>query len=181
MILSPMARDFIQHFGEMGSRWGINRISAQVFALLYLSPHPTDAEAICAALNFSRSHVGAALKDLEQWRLVSGRRSPGDRRDHFVAVDDVWEIARVLAEERRRRELEPTREMLRKTAAMRPRTAEERHQQKKIRAMHDILHLFAEWHDDVQTMETRQLTRLLKLGSKVASLYARTTSKNDKS
>ena len=131
MILSPMARDFIQHFGEMGSRWGINRISAQVFALLYLSPHPTDAGAICAALNFSRSHVGAALKDLEQWRLVSGRRSPGDRRDHFVAVDDVWEIARVLAEERRRRELEPTREMLRKTAAMRPRTAEERHQQKK--------------------------------------------------
>ncbi|MGI9305854.1 MAG: GbsR/MarR family transcriptional regulator, partial [Gammaproteobacteria bacterium] len=166
--------------GEMGGKWGINRIAAQVFALLYLSPRPMHAPELCETLRFSRSHIGSALKDLERWRLVSVRHVPGDRRDHFAAVDDVWTIARTLAEERRRREIEPTRAMLGETVEMRPKTAEERHMHAKISEMHDLMRMLTDWHDDMQKMETRQLARMLKLGAKAASLYSRAAAPSKK-
>lgn len=169
--LSPMARQFVSHFGEMGGKWGINRIAAQVFALLYLSPQPLTATALCDALNFSRSHVGTALKDLERWRLINTNRPSGDRRDHFTVTEDVWEIARILVEERRHREIEPTRAMLRRTVEMQPKTDEERHMHDKIKEMNNLLHLLTDWYDDMQKIETKQLVRMLKLGSKVVSLY----------
>ncbi|MBP8151392.1 MAG: MarR family transcriptional regulator, partial [Xylophilus sp.] len=102
--LPPLNRQFVSHFGEMGSRWGINRTVGQIYALIFISPHALNADDIAEALEFSRSNVSMGLKKLQSWRLVKLRHQPGDRREYFEAPADVWEIFRVLAEERRRRE-----------------------------------------------------------------------------
>ena len=111
--LPALTRQFVSHFGEMGSRWGINRTVGQIYALLYLSPRALNAEEIAETLEFSRSNVSMGLKELQSWRLVNLRHHAGDRREYFEAPQDVWEIFRRLAEERRRREIEPTQSMLR--------------------------------------------------------------------
>ena len=178
--LSPTAWEFVTHFGDMGSKWGINRITAQVFALLYLSPMPMSAAEICKLLNFSRSHVGAALKDLGQWHLLIANRPPGARNDYFSAVEDVWEIARILVEERRNREIEPTRAMLNRAVATKPKSQEEKYMHDKIKQMNDLLHMLTNWYNDMQNMETKQLLRLIKLGSKVMSFYAKSNAKGKK-
>ena len=104
--LPPLNRQFVAHFGEMGSRWGINRTVGQMYALIFLSPRPLNADEIAETLEFSRSNVSMGLKELQAWRLVKLSHQPGDRREYFEAPKDVWEIFRVLAEERRRREIQ---------------------------------------------------------------------------
>ena len=103
--LSPLVRSFVSHFGEMGSRWGINRTVGQIYALIFVSPRPLHAEEIAEQLEFSRSNVSMGLKELQAWRLVRLKHLPGDRREYFEAPTDPWEIFRTLAEERRRREI----------------------------------------------------------------------------
>ena len=106
--MSPLVRSFVAHFGEMGSRWGINRTVGQIYALIFVSPRPLNADEMAEALEFSRSNVSMGLKELQAWRLVRLKHLPGDRREYFEAPGDAWEIFRTLAEERRRREVEPT-------------------------------------------------------------------------
>ena len=106
--LTPLVRSFVAHFGEMGSRWGINRTVGQIYALIFVAPEPLHADDIAEKLEFSRSNVSMGLKELQAWRLVNLRHVPGDRREYFDAPSDAWEIFRTLAEERRRREIEPT-------------------------------------------------------------------------
>jgi DNA-binding transcriptional regulator GbsR (MarR family) len=120
--LPELNRQFIAHFGEMGSRWGINRTVGQIYALLFIAQRAMNADDIAETLEFSRSNVSMGLKELQSWRLVKLRHQPGDRREYFEAPQDVWEIFRVLAEERRRREIEPTLSMLR-MACSKSRTA----------------------------------------------------------
>jgi DNA-binding transcriptional regulator GbsR (MarR family) len=111
--MSPLVSAFVAHFGEMGSRWGINRTVGQIYALIYVSPEPLNADEIAEALEFSRSNVSMGLKELQSWRLVHLSHRAGDRREYFDAPGDAWEVFRTLAEERRRREIEPTLSMLR--------------------------------------------------------------------
>src|SRR4026207_2443908 len=111
--LSPIQQRFILHWGEMGMRWGINRTMAQIHALLYLSPRPLDAEAICAALGVARSNVSNSLRELQNWGVVKVVHIMGDRRDHFESMADVWEMFRQVLDERKKREIDPTIEMLR--------------------------------------------------------------------
>jgi len=118
--LSPLVRSFVSHFGEMGSRWGINRTVGQIYALIFVSPRALNADEIAEALAFSRSNVSMGLKELQSWRLVNLRHLPGDRREYFDAPADAWEIFRTLAEQRRRREIEPTLTMLRAALMERP-------------------------------------------------------------
>src|ERR1041384_5234383 len=106
--MSPLVRQFVAHFGEMGSRWGINRTVGQIYALIFIAQRALNADEIADALEFSRSNVSMGLKELQSWRLVRLKHLPGDRREYFEAPQDVWEIFRVLAEERRRRQGEPT-------------------------------------------------------------------------
>ena len=107
MELSPIVQEFVLHFGEMGSRWGINRTVGQIYALLYASREPLCADDMVSALKMSRSNVAAGLKELQGWGLVLLRHKPGDRRDYYVTPDDVWAILRTLAEERKKREVDP--------------------------------------------------------------------------
>lgn len=168
--LSPLVRSFVSHFGEMGSRWGINRTVGQIYALIFVSPRPLNADDIGEALEFSRSNVSMGLKELQSWRLVQLRHLPADRREYFEAPTDAWEIFRTLAEERRRREIEPTLSMLRNALLDEPATEEDRIAQQRMKGMHDLIELMTTWFDDVQRMDQKTLSQLMKMGSKVQRL-----------
>lgn len=165
--LSPLVRSFVSHFGEMGSRWGINRTVGQIYALIFVSPQPLNADDIAERLEFSRSNVSMGLKELQSWRLVNLRHLPGDRREYFDAPSDAWEIFRTLAEERRRREIEPTLSMLRNALLEEPSTDEDRIALERMRGMHDLIELTTTWFDDVQRIDPQTLSRLMKMGAKV--------------
>jgi DNA-binding transcriptional regulator GbsR (MarR family) len=112
MQLTPIEQRFILHWGEMGTRWGINRTVAQVHALLFISPKPLDAEEIANTLTVARSNVSTSLRELQGWGIVRVAHVLGDRRDHFESVKDVWEIFRIVSQERKRREIDPTLRVL---------------------------------------------------------------------
>ncbi|MGE8639042.1 MAG: GbsR/MarR family transcriptional regulator, partial [Achromobacter sp.] len=90
MVLTPQNERFVLHFGEMGSRWGVNRTVGQIYALLFLHPEPLNADDIAETLGFSRSNVSLGLKELQSWRLVKLIHQVGDRRDYFETPKDVW-------------------------------------------------------------------------------------------
>jgi DNA-binding transcriptional regulator GbsR (MarR family) len=110
--LTPVAQKFILHWGEMGTKWGINRTVAQVHALLFLSPKPLPADVISETLSVARSNVSTSLRELQGWGIVRVVHVLGDRRDHFETAKDVWEIFRTVSEERKRREIDPTLRVL---------------------------------------------------------------------
>jgi DNA-binding transcriptional regulator GbsR (MarR family) len=170
MTLSPLVQSFIAHFGEMGSRWGINRTVGQIYALIFVSPAPLNADEIAEKLEFSRSNVSMGLKELQAWRLVQLRHIAGDRREYFQAPTDAWQIFQTLAEERRRREIEPTLSMLRNALLEAPSTEEDRIAQERMRGMHDLIELMTNWFEDVQRLDQKTLSQLMKMGSKVQRL-----------
>src|SRR6185312_11086199 len=111
--LTTIQRQYILHWGEMGTRWGINRTVAQIHALLFLSPKPLVAEDIASTLNVARSNVSTSIRELEAWGLVRPVHVLGERREHYESLKDVWEMFRVIVEQRKRREVDPTIQMLR--------------------------------------------------------------------
>jgi DNA-binding transcriptional regulator GbsR (MarR family) len=170
MNLPPLTQSFVLHFGEMGGRWGINRTVGQIYALLFLSEKPLNADEITEALGISRSNVSMGIKELEGWRLLKKRHLPGDRREYLEAPADIWQIVRTLAEERRKREIDPTLSLLRDVLLESPRTDEERFAQDRMRQMHDLIELLVGWADDVQKLDNAELMRLLTLGAGVSKL-----------
>ena len=170
MNLAPLTQRFVLHFGEMGSRWGINRTVGQIYALLYVSPKALNADEIGEALAFSRSNVSMGLKELQSWNLVRLQHLPGDRREYFRAPDDVWAIFRTLAEERRKREIDPTLSMLREALMEEGVTGDDVHAQARMRQMHELIELMTGWLADVQKMDSATLASLMKMGAKVAKL-----------
>lgn len=167
MNLPPLVQSFVLHFGEMGGRWGINRTVGQIYALLYVSPDPLCAEEIVEALGISRSNVSMSLRELQAWNLVLLRHRPDDRRDFYTTPDDVWLILRTLAEERKKREIDPTLSVLRELLLQQPRDEAERHAQARLAEMHELIDNLTGWYDDVKKLETERLMALLALGAKV--------------
>ncbi|MFE1601211.1 GbsR/MarR family transcriptional regulator [Methylobacterium sp. ID0610] len=167
MQLPPLIQTFVLHFGEMGSRWGINRTVGQIYALLFVAERALNADEIVERLGLSRSNVSMGLKELQAWNLVRLQHVPGDRRDYFSTPDDIWQIVRTLVEERKKREVDPTLTLLREILMQEPRTDEERHAQARLREMHDLFELFAGWYADVRRLETERLIQLLSLGARV--------------
>lgn len=170
MNLAPLTQRFVLHFGEMGSRWGINRTVGQIYALLYVSPRALNADEIGEALAFSRSNVSMGLKELQSWNLVRLQHLPNDRREYFSAPEDVWAIFRTLAEERRKREIDPTLSMLRDALMERPASQDDIHAQARMKQMHDLVELMTGWLADVQKMDSGTLVSLMKMGAKVQKL-----------
>src|SRR5438094_9910935 len=111
--LSPVQQKFILHWEEMGTRWGINRTVAQIHALLFLSPKPLPADDIVETLDVARSNVSTSLKELQGWGIVKLVHVMGDKRDHFQSMKDVWDMFRIVLDERKKREIDPTLNMLR--------------------------------------------------------------------
>jgi DNA-binding transcriptional regulator GbsR (MarR family) len=170
MQLSPLVQRFVLHFGEMGNRWGINRTVGQIYALLFTAPRPLNADEIAESLGFSRSNVSIGLKELDSWNLVRLSHQPGDRRDYYSAPDDVWTIFRTLAEQRRRREIDPTLSMLREVQLESTSTAADRHAQERMKEMYDLISLVTGWFGDIQKLDVATLEKLMRLGSKVTKL-----------
>lgn len=168
--LSPLQQRFILHFGEMGSRWGINRTVGQMYALLYVLGKPLNADEIAETLSFSRSNVSMGLKELQAWRLVKLMHKPGDRREYFEPPKDIWDIFKALLEERRRREIEPTLSMLRDALLENPASEADRLAQERMREMYQLIELSTSWFDDVQRLSPETLASLMKMGSKVGKL-----------
>lgn len=170
MELSPTVETFVLHFGEMGSRWGINRTVGQIYALLYLSDTPLPADEITELLGVSRSNVSMGLKELQSWKLVCLEHVLGDRREYFSTPDDIWQIVRTLAEQRRQREIDPTLSLLRDLIVTQPTSERDRRVQARLREMHDLIELLTRWAEDIRKLDDGDLVRLLKLGRRAVSL-----------
>ena len=170
MNLPPLIQAFVLHFGEMGSRWGINRTVGQIYALLYVSDRPLNAEDIVERLGVSRSNVSMGLRELDTWRLIRRMHLPDDRREHFAALDDPWQVIRTLAEERRKREVDPTLTVLRDLMLREPANEAERHAQARLAGMTDAIETLTHWADEVQKLPDERIVALLRLGAGVAKV-----------
>ena len=170
MKLEPQAERFILHFGEMGGRWGINRTIGQIYALLFLSPEPINAENIAETLDISRSNVSMSLRELQSWRLVQMVHKVGDRRDYFKTPEDVWEIFQVLIEEKRKREIDPTLTLLRGLLLETPSNAQEKHEQQRITDMLQLIEMATGWFNEVHRLPPETLKSLMRLGTKVQKI-----------
>ena len=169
--LTPAMQDFILHWGEMGSSWGINRTVAQVYAMLYLSPSPLTADEICDTLSLARSTVSTALHELQSWGVIRVIHVLGDRRDHFETMHDIWEMFRVILNERKRREFDPTLTVLRKTASA---FAEDETcdptSREKVAEMLDLFESITTAYNQVEKMPTETIKKMAKLGDSLAKI-----------
>jgi DNA-binding transcriptional regulator GbsR (MarR family) len=170
--LSPVQQKFILHWGEMGTRWGINRTVAQVHALLFISASALPADEIVEALSVARSNVSTSLKELQGWGIVRVVHVIGDRRDHFESMRDVWEMFRVIAEERKRREIDPTLALLRECVSDIEKTKSDADATSKER-LGELLKFFetmGSWYDQMRKVPTSVLLRAVKLGDSIFKL-----------
>ncbi len=173
----PEARSFILHWGEMGTEWGVNRSVAQVHALLYLSNRPLHAEEICEALNLARSNVSNGLKELQSYGIVRRVHVEGDRRDHFIAETDLWEMLMKLSAERKRREIDPTIQLLGELSeSLDGREDVPQHVRDRIGRMHEFIGTLTGWYADVRGLPKPTLVRLMKLGRGIARFLPGKTS-----
>ncbi|SET82974.1 GbsR/MarR family transcriptional regulator [Thalassotalea agarivorans] len=170
MKVSPMTQSLILHFGEMGSKWGLNRTLGQMYALIVLTEAPLNADQISDALQISRSNVSMGLKELKSWNLIRLQHIPGDRKEYFSAPSDVWEIARTLVVERRKRELDPTLSMLRDTLLQEPSNDSDEYVQQRVQEMHDLMEMVTVWSNELQHMSSEKLSALLKLGEGISKI-----------
>ncbi len=172
--LTPTTEKFIVHWGEMGGTWGVNRSVAQIHALLYLTEEPLHAEQISVLLGVARSNVSTSIKELLNWRLINRTQVLGDRRDHYEAVKDNWDIVLRIAEGRKKREIDPTLHMLRLVAN----NTEYDHevspaQRKQIDELIGFMETTTKWFDDIITIPQDKLVRLMKMGTKVAKFLGK--------
>ncbi|MGV3642561.1 MAG: GbsR/MarR family transcriptional regulator [Adhaeribacter sp.] len=118
MELAEAKRKFIESWGKLGSEWGINRTMAQVHALLLVSPEALTTEEIMETLSISRGNANMTLRDLIGWGLIEKQHKAGERKEYFYADKDTWNIARQVAKERRKRELDPVLKVLDELSAV---------------------------------------------------------------
>ncbi len=168
--LTPMIQSFILHFGEMGSRWGVNRTLGQMYALLVVSKEPLCADDITEALGISRSNVSMGLKELISWELVKLQHRPDERKEFYSAPGDVWDIAKTLIEQRRKREIDPTLSTLRNLLIETPANPEEEYAQRRMRDMHELIEMLTLWTQEIQRLDSNQLGKLLKLGNSIGKV-----------
>ncbi|HUE54952.1 MAG TPA: hypothetical protein VMO76_03920 [Candidatus Udaeobacter sp.] len=169
--LTPVAQKFILHWGEMGTRWGINRTVAQVHALLFLSPTPLPADLISETLAVARSNVSTSLRELQGWRIVRVVHVLGDRRDHFESIKDVWEIFRIVSEERKRREIDPTLRVLAECVQeLKSNPQGDAYSRERLESMLEFLTAMTGLFEEIIRMPTGALKGVVKLRGKVITL-----------
>ena len=174
MKISPAVEKYILHWGEMGTRWGTNRTVAQIQALLYLSPKPLRADQIVDLLSVARSNVSTSIRELQSYGLVRMIHLLGDRRDYFESIDDVWELFRVIIEQRKQRELNPTLTMLRQCVS----EVEQESQtdditKERIRNMLEFIDSTNTWYEKIRSIPTSTLQKLMKLGTTITKLVSK--------
>lgn len=177
---SSAKAQFILYWGDMGSQWGVNRSVAQIHALLFLSVNPLNAEDISDQLGIARSNVSNSLKELVGWKLIRRVPVPGDRREHFVAEVDVWEMALRIAQGRKEREIDPAIsaidscvEQAKKEPDLNPIVVARMHE------MQDFLETADRWSNQMLNVPKSKLNMLMKMGDKVFSLLKLTGKKTE--
>jgi DNA-binding transcriptional regulator GbsR (MarR family) len=169
--LSSSQREFILHWGEMSSRWGINRSMAQIHALLYLSAEPLNAEQITERLSLARSNVSTSLRELQAWGVVRVAHQLGDRRDYFQAVGDVWEMVLTILDQRKRREIDPTAEMLRACLAQHEAAhGEDAFAIGRMRELLELLQMLDTWYGRMRRLSPSTQRKVLKMGDRLRGL-----------
>lgn len=172
--LTPVTEKFILHWGEMGTRWGINRTVAQVHALLFLAPHPVAADEIAATLAVARSNVSTSLRELQGWGIVRVVHVLGDRRDHFRSIKDVWEIFRVVSKERKRREIDPTLRVIAECVQELQSTPQgDAYTRERLETMLEFLTGMTGLFEEILRMPTGTLKSVVKLRGKVITLLGK--------
>jgi DNA-binding transcriptional regulator GbsR (MarR family) len=165
----PDAKAFIIHWGEMGTQWGVNRSVSQIHALLYLSDRALPADDIVEQLGLARSNVSTGLKELQGYGIVRRVHIEGDRRDHFTAETDLWEMLTRIVAERKRREVDPTIALLAELSAkLEKDESAPPHVRERITRMHEFISTLGTWYDQVRGLPKPTLVTLMKLGGKVA-------------
>lgn len=167
MKLNPTTEKFVLHWGEMGSKWGVNRTVAQIHALLYLIGKPMNADEIVETLGVARSNVSNSIKELQNLNLVQTTHILGDRRDYFTTSTDVWALARVIVEERYKRELAPTVQFLDELMNSPEFTQENKEVQSRIKDTRQFVDVISNWAKEMMKLSTPTLSKILKLGSAV--------------
>jgi DNA-binding transcriptional regulator GbsR (MarR family) len=169
--LGSTQREFILHWGEMSSRWGINRSVAQIHALLYLSEEPLNAEQVSERLGLARSNVSSSLRELQAWGIVRVVHELGDRRDHFQTVGDVWELFLTILEQRRRREIDPTAEMLRDCLARHGAVhGDDAFALQRMRELLDLLEMLIAWYERMRRLSPGTQRKVLKMGDRLGKI-----------
>ena len=171
--LTPIQQRFILHWGEMGARWGINRTVAQIHALLFLSARPLHAEEIAATLGVARSNVSTSLRELQGWGIVRIVHLLGDRRDHFDSMKEVWEMFRIIVDERKKREADPVLTMLREAAADAKKPgAADAYTRERLGDKLQFFELMAGWVEQTRKLPTPAVVRMVKAGDKIARMFS---------
>jgi DNA-binding transcriptional regulator GbsR (MarR family) len=170
MKLNPIAQRFVLHWGEMGSKWGVNRTVSQIHALLYLAGKPMPADEITETLDVARSNVSNSIKELLNWNLIHVVHVMGDRRDHFATSTDVWELFRIVVRERKEREFDPTINVLRDCLASNDLPKEDAEVQQRIKETLALMVALSTWGDQMLKLEPATLMKVMKLGVKIQNL-----------
>ncbi len=171
MTLSPTKKKFILHWGEMGTRWGVNRTVAQIHALLYLSAEPLTAEEIARILSVARSNVSTSLRELQSWGIVRPVHVLGDRRAHFESMTDVWQMFQVILDERKRREVDPTvavlKECLEETGSD---SSSHRLTRERLEEMLEFFKTMTTCYEDIRRLPAGALRSVASARGKVISI-----------
>ena len=169
--LTDVQRQFILHWGEMGARWGINRTVAQIHALLHLSEKPLSADAIAAALGVARSNVSTSLRELQGWGIVRAVHVLGDRRVHFESTKNVWELFRTIVDQRKRREIDPTLETLRKALEeLDGARSGDRYTRERLQELLEFFETMTELYDELRHLPITALRSVARMRGKVKKL-----------
>jgi DNA-binding transcriptional regulator GbsR (MarR family) len=171
MRLTPVMQRYVIHWGEMGSRWGLNRSVSQMHALLYLSPEPLHADEVAETLGIARSNVSVGLKELLSWNLVQVTQTLGDRRDFFIAQRDPWEVVRIIVEGRKRRELDPTVDFLKKCADELESDGETpAYVKEQIRGQLEFMETLMGWYESIKGLPRKTLLKMMRMGQRIAKI-----------
>lgn len=171
MNMTPAVERYVLHWGEMGTRWGTNRTVAQIQALLYLSPGALRADQIVDLLSVARSHVSTSIRELQSYGLVKMTHVLGDRRDYFESPHDVWELFRIIIEQRKQRELNPTLTMLRACVEeIRNESETNPVTKERIVNMLSFCESTSQWYEKIRDIPTPTLQKIMKLGAGITKL-----------
>ena len=168
--LSELGNQFILHWGEMGTRWGINRTVSQIHAFLYFIGKPANAEQIADTLQVARSNVSNSLKELQNWNLIRVTHMMGDRRDYFETSLDIWELFRTVITERKAREFDPTVKFLQQYLENNTFNQNELAAKKRVEEMLSLMQTLSMWGDEMIKLKPETLTKIMKYGAKIKTL-----------
>ena len=169
--LPAAVQRFILHWGDMGGSWGVNRTVAQIHALLYLSEAPLNAEQIQTQLGVARSNVSNSLKELLAFKVIRRDPVPGDRRDHFIAEIDVWQVAKHIAAVRKAREIDPALDTLNRCLAEAAGDSQVSPEQlRRLQEMQQFTATMDRWYQKMSSLPSTTLSRLVAMGDTVVKV-----------